>query len=88
MPYEEFINWNHYFERRPVEWRADLRAARIINSQGVDKKPQELFQTLVPIFNPPFRKQFEEGEIDLDNLKRSSFFQQLVLAGGGDKLDL
>jgi hypothetical protein len=51
MDYEEIQGWFEYFQRRPIGWREDLRAAYIMNSNGVDKKPEELFPAIKQIKN-------------------------------------
>ena len=39
MPYEEFSKWLEYFRRRPVDWRADDRVFKVLQTQGVKDKP-------------------------------------------------
>lgn len=85
MPYEEFIGWMLYFEKRPVDWRHDDRTFKILQTQGAKGKPQAYFATLGPIYEP---KVLEEGELDYQNLKNSSFFQKMMSAKNGEKLDI
>jgi hypothetical protein len=80
MPYEELIGWFEYFERRPVGWREDDRAFRMIqytSFNGVKAKPYEIFHNLKQIYKPK----------KLNGLKESAFFQKLITATGGDKLE-
>ena len=49
MPYDELLGWFQYFNLRPPEWRADLRASMIMRAQGVDKQGHELFDSLARI---------------------------------------
>lgn len=46
MPYEEYLKWITFFNKRPVGWREDKRAAMIIKAQGVKASEEELFPTL------------------------------------------
>ncbi len=85
MTYEELLGWLNYFERRPVGWRSDNAAAMLLQAQGVDKKPWELFNSLDAIYNPPNENK-EEGTFDVNNFKRSGFFQKLAKATGGTSL--
>jgi hypothetical protein len=85
MPYEELLGWIHYFDRRPPEWRADLRAAYLMQVQGAKKTPQELFPSLAAVMAKPVR---EDGRVSAENLKASALFMKLMTAKGGDRLDL
>jgi hypothetical protein len=87
MPYEELLKWHSYFEQRPFEWRADDRAAKLIQAQGVKEKPYNLFQSLNAIYNRP-EPQMDDGMISTSNLKSSFLFHQMVSATGGDKIEL
>jgi hypothetical protein len=80
MPYEELVKWYQYFEKRPVGWREDSRAAKIIQAQGVKASPEELFSSLRTI-----GKQAKKTEL-VDSLKNSSFFTFMAGAKGGDAL--
>jgi hypothetical protein len=53
ISYEELQGWFEYFERRPIGWREDNRAAIIAMSLGgSDKvKPEDLFASLKVIKN-------------------------------------
>jgi hypothetical protein len=86
MPYEEFLGWMNYFERRPVGWRDDDRAAKIIQAQGVKEKPWNLFSSLYAVY-----KGVSSGPADslnVKSLKGSSLFSRMLSSKGGDKLDL
>jgi hypothetical protein len=86
MTYEEMLGWFSYLEQRPIEWRADDRAAKLIQVQGAKEKPWQLFTSLDAIYNPKSKGKKEEGEFDANNFKRSGFFQQLMRASGGEAL--
>jgi hypothetical protein len=49
MPYDELLGWFAYLERRPVDWRDDLRASYLLQAQGVKEKPSKLFPSLEAI---------------------------------------
>jgi hypothetical protein len=51
LAYEEIQGGYEYFQRRPIGWREDLRTAYIMNSSGVDKKPEEIFPSIKQIKN-------------------------------------
>jgi hypothetical protein len=85
MTYEELLGWYDYFDRRPIEWRADDRAFKLLQAQGVKGKSYELFPSLGAIYNAP--KEEKEGT-DMSTLKGSALFQNMLKAQGGDTLDL
>jgi hypothetical protein len=87
MPYDEFLGWLSYFDARPIEWRADDRAAKMIQSQGVKAKPHELFHSLDAIYNRRPGGPLKEGQVDTNNLKGSALFNKLFSAQGGEKLE-
>lgn len=86
LSYEEFQGWFSYFERRPVGWRADDRAAKLLQAQGVKEKPWKLFSSLDAIYNS--NKNYNEQGTDMNSLKSSYLFQKMLTAKGGDKIDL
>ena len=87
MSYEELLGWFDYFDRRPIGWREDDRTAKLLQAQGVKEKPDKLFPSLTVIYKPAKAK-LEEGMIDGQAFKQSSFFQQIMNAQGGDAVDL
>jgi hypothetical protein len=86
MTYEELLGWFSYLEQRPIEWRADDRAAKLIQVQGVKEKPWQLFTSLDAIYNPKSDNNKHDGLLDKSNFKRSGFFQKLTGAKGGDNI--
>lgn len=82
-PYEELLKWYAYLEKRPLGWREDDRAAKIIQSNGVKESATKLFPALDRIYNP---SKFEDNGIE--TLKGSYLFHKMLGAVGGDKLDL
>ena len=84
MPYEELLAWMDYLERRPVDWRADDRTFRILQTQGVKEKPWQIFSSLDAIYNI---SKSSDGKLDVNSLKRSSLFAKMLSAKGGDKID-
>jgi hypothetical protein len=85
MTYEEMLGWFSYLEQRPIEWRADDRAAKLIQVQGVKEKPWQLFTSLDAIYNPKIKEE-KKGNFDSSNFKKSGFFQKLSKASGGENL--
>lgn len=87
MTYDEFLGWMDYFSRRPVGWREDDRTFKILQSWGCKEKPYRIFPSLEPIYHPaqPLRK---DGSMDANQFIKSGFFQQLMHARGGDKINL
>lgn len=81
MPYDEFRGWTVYFERRPLDWRDDLRAAYIMNSFGVKKSPQEIFPSLKSLSKKNSRSTAE-------SLKNSAMLQKLLSAKDGESLQV
>ena len=89
MSYAEFVRWISYFEQRPIGWREDLRAHKLLQAQGVKEKPEAIFSTIQQM------KRFEErakdkapGKIDTNNLKRSVMFNKMLGAKGGETIPL
>jgi hypothetical protein len=80
MPYDEFLGWMSYFEIRPIGWREDDRAAKMIQAQGVKEKPWRIFGSLDVIYNK--RPRNEDGT-DMHSLKNSSLLQKLSEAKAG-----
>jgi hypothetical protein len=83
MPYDELVKWYAYFEKRPIGWREDDRAAKIIQSAGVKEKVWRLFPSLDKIYNPG-----KYADSPVETLKGSFLFHKMLSAKGGDKLDL
>ena len=79
MPYEEFMGWMTYFERRPIGWREDNRVYTQLRFKGLKERPEKVFQSLDPIFNP--RKYDQEA---MNTLKGSNLMARLMQAKGGD----
>lgn len=83
MPYTEFLEWLAYFEERPVEWRADDRAMKLLQVQGVKAEPASVFTSLRAIYS---KKASEVSH--LDTLKDSRMFQLMSSAIGGVALEV
>lgn len=77
MPYWEFLAWQQYFETYPYEWRDDYRASIISQGFGA-KNTDKAFPSLM---------QMKRNKPKDMGLKASAFFQQMISAKGGDKLD-
>jgi len=85
MKYDEFLMWFAYFDQRPLGWREDDRAAKMIQAQGVKEKPWRLFSSLDAIYN---RRPVNEEGTDMASLKGSEFMQKMLKAKGGEVLSL
>jgi hypothetical protein len=81
MSYEEFLGWQNYFERRPLDWREDERVYKLLCAQGVKAKPQDVFPSLNAVYNQP-----KDDKFNIDSFKRSAFYQKIALARGGEKV--
>lgn len=88
MPYDEFLGWINYFERRPAEWRADDRAFKLMQVQGCKEKAYNVFPSLASIYKPPTPAGKGDGNIAVSNFKGSVMFAKLLDAKGGEKLDI
>jgi len=83
MPHDELLKWYAYLERRPIGWRDDDRAAKVIQSNGVKESAIKLFPSLKAIYNAP-----TEGNDPVSTLKGSALWTKMLGAVGGDKLNL
>lgn len=79
MPYDELQCWLEYFERRPVGWRSDLRAAYLLGAQGVKAKPSTIFPSLGAVMA-------ERSADPVSSLKGSYMHAKMLSAKGGTKL--
>lgn len=89
MTYEEFLGWVHYLKVRPVGWREDYRTYLYLRTQGYKGEPYTLFASLEPIFKKQQLTKEElarKGQISMDNLRKSAFFQKLNTAVDGKAL--
>ena len=74
MPYDEFLGWFAYFDARPIGWREDDRAHKLLQAQGVKAKPEEIFYSLKTL---AANKPADNG------LKNSAFFLAMLNATEG-----
>lgn len=86
MPYEELLGWFDYLEKRPIDWRHDLRTFRLLQAEGVKQKPEELFSSLSPIFKDRKPNVDADGKINKEAFTRTSIFGLLQSAKHGDKV--
>jgi hypothetical protein len=87
MTYEEMLGWFAYFEARPVDWRADDRAYKFLQTQGAKEKPWNYFSSLIPIYKANSKPR-EDGKMSANNFMASALFHKLQGAVGGDKVIL
>jgi len=83
MSYDELLGWFDYFSRRPVGWRADDRAYKLLQAQGVKEKPTKLFSSLIPIYKPK-----RDKDSAVASLPGSIMLNKLLTAKGGHTLKL
>jgi hypothetical protein len=84
MPYDELQKWHAYFQRRPYEWRDDVRAYSVMSSFGVKQKASDIFPSLKALNES--QQTLAEDMIDSANLRRSSMFSRMLSARNGDTL--
>lgn len=86
MPYEEFLQWEAYFDKRPAGWQEDHRAYKLMQAFGVKEKPGAVFLSLDKLTKNP--EPAQDGMISAANLKSSAMFAKMLGATGGVKLEL
>lgn len=89
MPYDEVQGWFAYFKARPPGWRSDNRAYMQLASNGVEKKPEELFDSLRSL-----RKSMQEREALRDTMElhaskmvSSGFLGRLMQVAAQNEVD-
>lgn len=85
MPYDEFIKWQGYFEKRPVGWREDDRTMKLLQVQGLKKRPEEIFDSLARLkaaINE--ERKLHDGKVSIRSLKASTLFSKMSGAKGGE----
>lgn len=82
LEYEEYIGWLNYFERRPPNWRDDLRTYYIMSSGmgQLKQKPEEIFPSILAVKKDEETER-EEGSKLQSSLKSSPFGLALAKAG-------
>ena len=89
MPHDEFVMWHLYFEKRPVGWRNDDAMYKVLQTQGVKHKPEDIFMSLKPIYTKPVVVEPENKTlISTVGLPSSLLFQKILNARGGDQIPL
>jgi len=83
MPYDEFIMWQSYFDKRPLGWREDQRFSKIMQCLGVKAKPESIFYSLHKLSaaideDREREHKIKKGQISIENLKNSVFFRKLL----------
>jgi len=88
MPYDEYVNWQLYFQQRPIGWREDDRTYKLLRAQGVTASETAIFPSLAVMkegLEKEKRKE-KEKEVNVKSLKNSIFFHKMLSSRGGDKL--
>ena len=79
MSYDELMGWFTYLSMRPVGWREDDRAYKLLLAQGVKGKPWDFFASAATMHELELEKQ--------KNFHTSSFLSMLNNNSvGGEKL--
>ena len=78
MSYDELIGWFSYLSIRPVGWREDDRAYKLLLAQGVKGKPWDFFSSAA-IMN-------ENDKAAKCSLATSGFLSMLNESVGGAKI--
>jgi hypothetical protein len=78
LPYDEFIFWTNYFKKYPIGWREDMRAFKIMKSNGSKITLEQAFPNLA---------EMSSARTPVESLKGSMLHKKLLSAKGGDKLD-
>jgi len=84
MPYEELVAWMQYFERKPLGWREDSRAYKLMCAFGTDAKPGQVFESLAIMSE---QEDMDNGKTSMKNFKNSALYQGIVSAKGGDEVN-
>lgn len=84
MSHEEYSGWMAYFERRPPGWREDDRTYKLMSAWGAKAKPNAVFPSLEPIYNP--KVELNAKGQNMASLRNSQIFRKLLTAKGGDKV--
>jgi len=88
MPYEEYVGWSLYFNKRPLGWREDHRTYLIMSSFGADIKPEDVFPSLSLLGSGASLPKTKGREPALNTMKGSSMLAKIKSAVGGDKIPL
>jgi len=87
MPYEEFVTWFNYFQQRPIGWREDERAFKLMQAQGVKEKPENVFSSFATMKANETESMSQDGTLNHSKFKNSGIFAKILSARGGEKLD-
>lgn len=86
MPYDELVNWSHYFRARPIGWRDDNRTYMLLSAQGVKEKPERLFPSLKAL-NQYEQENTDEQQRVAASLKSSGLLGKLQQAASNNKVE-
>lgn len=85
MPYSELLQWQAYFDVRPIGWRDDSRFMRILQAIGIKEPPERVFHSLALLKKSEDEvNKTEDGKLSIASLKRSALFGKMLQAQGGD----
>lgn len=86
------MKWIDFFEKRPLGWRDDDRAYKLLSAWGVKADPWEVFESLGKLKRSSENdkslndRNNSELYITTDSFKNSILFQKLKKAKGGSKI--
>jgi hypothetical protein len=84
MPYDEFLKWFNYLDRRPIDWRDDFRASQMMMVAGDKRKAYQMFDSLERLR----RASLSDKPEPTKSLVGSTLYHKMLSAIGGDKLEL
>ena len=85
MPYDELLGWFQYFSKRPIGWREDNRAYRIMQAFGTKEPPDKIFESFAKI---KAVKDAIPEEVQLaQNLKNSGMLARLMGIASKNNVD-
>lgn len=79
MPYDEFLKWIEFFNRRPVGWRDDQRTFLQLRAQGVKESAESIFPTLKLMAQSSERKQVPDKAVP-----KGKMLELMLAAKNGD----
>lgn len=84
MPYDEFLGWLNFLERRPIGWREDLRTHKLLQVQGVKESADKVFPTIAQMKEHEEKEKAKLDSPDMGSFKQSMMFKKILGAKGGE----
>ena len=83
LPHEELKKWFQYFNQRPIGWREDFRAYRIMQAFGTKEPIEKVFESARMM-----KTHNAEAEDKPNPVKLSGILGKLGKAVGGETIPL